>query len=343
MSVSLIHVRFKDKSLCVPCDASTDSVSAVKSKIALSAGIPEFRQILVFDGKVLANTQSLASIGITNGSKVFLVEVPSNFRIEVRGPHGVTFLDVSATQTVADLKKQIEIEASVAADAQLLVGAGQILSDELTLAHYGIRPGVPLFLRIRRQEKNTRLTSLIDHLFDLMNDFITVSEGRQSEISNEIAEIVQNPQLIAYAKIHLGAAKLVDEARFMLEEYQAMSSERLDRAIAGVQDLMMLQFEACANGAYVMREALESDDSDEEEVVQQTKTDYEGGVSTEELPTCWGMFDRYEQGEKEFARQISVLKKMGFRDETLMKKALREASGNVPQAAKLIFHKFSHE
>ena len=343
MSVSLIHVRFKDKFLRVPCDPSADSVSAVKSKIAVSLGIPEFRQILVFDGNVLTNTQSLASIGITNGSTIFLVEVPSNFRIEVRGPQGATFLNVSATQTVADLKKQLEIESNVAADAQVLVGAGKVLSDELTLAHYGIRPGIPLFLRIRRQEKSTKLTSLNDHLFDLMNDFITVNEGRRSEISNEIAEIVQNPQLIAYAKIHLGAAKLVDEARFMLEEYQAMSSERLDRAIAGVQDLMMMQFEACANGAYLLREALERDDSDEEEVVQQTKTDYEGGISAEELPTCWGLFDRYEQGEKEFARQISVLKKMGFRDENVMKKALREASGNVPQAAKLIFHKFSHE
>jgi hypothetical protein len=68
-------------------------------------------------------------------------------------------------------------------------------------------------------------------------------------------------------------------------------------------------------------------------------------ISEHPLPVWWKLdveriarCQRERQGpmKARFSRQIGVLKRMGFGDESVILTALTEAAGNVPRAAKLL-------
>lgn len=342
MSSGRIHVRFKGKSFDIDA-SSADTFSDIKTKVYHCTGVPTYQQILIFRGVVLDTGKPELFDELTRTPNLFLIENPAEFEINVRQDTGIVAFNVSPIHTVREVKKMLELKLDILADTQVLALNGLVLQDELTLSHYNIRPNTTLFLSMKKA-RTARLMCLIDQLFDVMNDFITASEHRRSTLADEISKLVENPQIASYARIHTGTAKLIAEAKFMLEEHHFMSSERFDHAIAVLQDRSITQFEACATIAEMMQEAMNIDSSEDEDLFpQSTVVQPATAIPAGPLPTCWGMFQQYEAREKEFAQQISVLKKMGFRDETVMNRALREASGNVPQAAKLIFHKFSHE
>ena len=342
MSSGRIHVRFKGKSFDIDV-SSANTFSDIKTNVYRCTSVPPYQQILILRGEILDAEKPELFDELTRTPNLFLIENPAEFEINVRQDTGIVALNVSPIHTVREVKKMLEFKLDILADTQILALNGLVLQDELTLSHYNIRPNTTLFLIIKKA-RTARLMCLIDQLFDVMNDFITASEHRRSTLADEISKLVENPQIASYARIHKGTAKLIAEAKFMLEEHHFMSSERFDHAIAVLQDRSITQFEACATVAEMMQEAMNSDSSEDEDLFpQSTIIQPATAIPTGPLPTCWGMFQQYEAREKEFAQQISVLKKMGFRDETIMNRALREASGNVPQAAKLIFHKFSHE
>ena len=336
------RVRFRDRtwSLNLPKESRVEDV---KKSVSALANIPEFRITLIFAGKILEGT---GTVTLTEGATLVVTEIPEEFSVNVRGT-GISPFDVKValTDTVLDLKQKIEATTAVAPDAQVLVAKGAVLRDELTLAFYNMRPNLPIFVKTKSTAQTARLANLIERLFELMNDFITANDSRRAVVSEEISKLIEEPYLVAYAKIHSRTARLIDESRFLVEEFRYTANDRLSRAFWEMQDVAMAQYESSADGIRLLQEAMESEENEDIllEPKYPTNTDYKTEMLTEKLPACWGLFCFDDAGEKQFARQISVLKKMGFTDENQMLKALKETSGNVPQAAKIIFYKFSHE
>lgn len=336
------RVRFRDRTWYIELPKES-RVEDVKKSVSSLANIPEFRITLVFDGKILDDAGTVA---LKEGATLIVTEIPEEFSVNVRGT-GITPFDikVALTDTVLDVKQKIEAATSVVADAQVLVAKGAVLRDEFTLAFYNMRPNLPIFVKTKSTAGSTRLANLIEKLFELMNDFITANDSRRMAVSDEISKLIEEPYLVAYAKIHSRTARLIDESRFLVEEFRYTANDKLSRAFLEMQDVAMAQYESSADGIRLLQEAMESEENEDIllEPKYPTNTDYKTEMLTDKLPACWGFFRFDEAGEKQFARQISVLKKMGFTDENQMLKALKETSGNVPQAAKIIFYKFSHE
>ena len=341
----LAHVRFKETDFDVPMSDKL-FISDLKNAISATTDVPPFRQVLVCDGRTLEDTESLSISNIPETSVILVHEIPETFKVQVRGRAFSPFLlTISLSETVSNVKHRIEKERKIAHETQTLVAKGKVLQDDLSLAFYNIRPNTPLFVKIQEKTESAKLAHLIDRLFELMSDFLTANDSRRVEVSIEITKIIENPHLIAYAKIHPRTARLIDESRFMIEEFQYMTSDKLSRVILDLQDLAITQYESSPDGIRVLQELME--DMEKSDVRLETNIptnlNYKPVISSTKLPACWGPFCRDDATEKEFAQQISVLKKMGFTDEKVMLKALTETAGNIPQAAKIIFNRFAHE
>jgi hypothetical protein len=119
--------------------------------------------------------------------------------------------------------------------------------------------------------------------------------------------------------------------------------------LAAINDIATIQLEATSSG---MRYLLEEERKKREKKVAQasgTVWEYERQISEDPLPVWWvtgkGSTALAPEGHlsmrEKFSREIRVLKRMGFEDETVIITALKETAGNVSQAAKLLMRNVS--
>jgi ubiquitin C len=125
----------------------SDTSDTIKTKIAAVTGMKVAQQVLKSQGKELPSDGStVKDMGIRDGSAltVELKQVP----ITVNTIDGKKIkVMVDPTNTMSDIKKQLEDEAGVPAKNQRLSMNGEELSDDnKTAADYGIKPGSELDL-----------------------------------------------------------------------------------------------------------------------------------------------------------------------------------------------------
>ena len=118
----------------------TDTVGALKARIALRDGVPVDRQHLVFRGRLLEDSKTLAEYRIGDGATVYILGLSggASFKLSVRTLDKTLTLEVVDSDTVLSLKRKIQAQAERHVDNIRLVFGDRDLRDDYTLAEYRI-------------------------------------------------------------------------------------------------------------------------------------------------------------------------------------------------------------
>lgn len=127
----------------------TDTVDQVKAKICAVEGIDKGQQELFFAGIHLQNDSMLTDYDIMANSFVDLY-VTDGIQISVKIPSvGKTIkLNVKKSQSVADIKAEIEQKGGIPRSEQILMHTGRQLEDNMRLAQCGFGNGQTLHLLV---------------------------------------------------------------------------------------------------------------------------------------------------------------------------------------------------
>ena len=156
-------------------------VANLKQLIYKKEGLPPNNQILIFDGQILRDSQSIGFYGIDNNSTLFVILkiLSKGNQLYAKIPGGkLVLLDIPLTENTLSVKSQIELKESLPVSTQGLYFLNKELDDRKTLTEYSVQKGDILEVNLKSSEKLIYLESdILDPSFDF--DFTNlVDDGK---------------------------------------------------------------------------------------------------------------------------------------------------------------------
>lgn len=138
-SMTITVKTLDNKIIPLEVDAS-DTIDRVKKLIEETEGIVRERQRLIYGGKMLQNTETLANHNVKKQSMLYLIlRSPEGIDIIIKTLTGYIRLEVQSTDTIEEVKSKIYLQEGIPPYHQRLVFEGAELENEQLLVFYKIK------------------------------------------------------------------------------------------------------------------------------------------------------------------------------------------------------------
>jgi hypothetical protein len=307
---------------------------------------------IVHRGRVLPSDATLALSGVSAGALLVVVPSCSCASLRIRLPAGFPPFStppLPLTAPVSDVRALAAQRLALPPARLHLVHRGRLLEDPFSLAFYGIADGSTVYaVSVKRSPAGAgRPSALLQALREKMAAFVSAPPAAQGGLAAAITELLETPVLQAYARVDADARTATDDAVLLLGGADAGALPKHTAVIALVNDRLTTNYEATRAGRRMLREAMLAPVARAASAVAPARLDFESRISEEPVPVWWSVAVRhFEYGRQagvrspsireRFSREVRLLMRMGFSDEVVILIALKETSGNVPEAARLL-------
>lgn len=135
-----------NRTIVLPVQLDADTIHSAKELLERRLGIKISNQILLWEGKELADEHTFQHYGINANAKLVLVEV-LDILVEVLGVDDLPFsiskhqatLHVIGSDSVKDVKLMIQKNIEIAAEDQIIHYANERLQNDRIMAFYGVK------------------------------------------------------------------------------------------------------------------------------------------------------------------------------------------------------------